>query len=295
MSYTLVVVAWSRRRNSRGIALGTALAAALAIVLCADLAVAGPVFTNSLQLEHAAFDFPEGAPEAVLHGGSRFGPNVPFDLVIFLHGYSGCVNVLARTGQVRCTPTSPRERGWGLASAHDRARLNTLLLMPQLAYRQRNGDPGRFRQDGFARDFVRESFREGRVNLGGAGFDRVRRIILVAHSGGFDAATAILEHGRLGPRVKRVVLFDALYGGTSQFLEWVQGAPDRSLVSIYNAGRPAEQTHMLVAGARRTSMRVIEQPAVLRNSVRRYHVTAFHTRVPHAEIPARFFRDVLGF
>lgn len=271
-----------------------------AVLMLASFATASevharPAFTTEVTLEHPAFDLPAGAPSAILHGGPRFAPGVPFDLVIFLHGYSGCVNVLARSGRARCTPTSPVEHGWGLAAAHDRANQNTLLLMPQLAYRQRNGDPGAFRRDGFARDFVREAFRAARAQLGGAGLDRVRRIILVAHSGGFDAATAILDHGRLGPRVKRVVLFDALYGGTSTFLEWVQGATDRSLVSIYNAGRPAEQSHMLITGARRTSMRVIEEPASLRRSIRRYNVTAFHTRVAHADIPARFFRDVLQF
>jgi hypothetical protein len=278
------------------------LRSALQVAACALLALsiatpasAGPVFTLSLTLQNSAFDLPTGAPNAILHGGQRFAPGVPFDLVIFLHGYSGCINVLARTGRARCTPTSPVERGWGLAAAHDRAGTNTLFLMPQLAFRQRNGDPGRLRQDGYARDLVREAFRAAGANVGNVGLDRVRRIILVAHSGGFDAAGAILAHGRLGPRVKRVVLFDALYGNTSQFLDWVQGAPDRSLVSIYNAGRPAEQTRMLVAGARRTRLRVIEQPASLRNSIRRYNVTAFHTRVAHSDIPARFFRDVVQF
>lgn len=269
--------------------------AACAVFAAIGSAAAHPAFVLGLSLNHTAHALPEGAPSAILHGGTAYDPSQPFDLVIFLHGHAGCVNVLARTGRVRCTPSSAPERGWGLAAAYDRARTNSLLFMPQLAYRERTSDPGRMREDGFARDQVREALREARARTGGVAMDRVRRFVLVAHSGGYEAAAAILAHGSLGPRVKRVVLFDALYGNTSQFLDWERAATDHSLVTIYNAGRPAEQSRLLVASARRASLRVAEQPRDLASAIRRHQVTAFHTTVAHADIPARYFRDVLRF
>ena len=98
-------------------------------------------FTEGLSLATRAYELPRGAPSLVAHAGASFDPSRPFDVVLFLHGWNGCVNVLVRAGEVPCIPGGARETGWDLAGGFDAASTNAVFLAPQLAYRTREGRP----------------------------------------------------------------------------------------------------------------------------------------------------------
>lgn len=166
-----------------------------------------------------------GAPNVIVHAAPGFDRRQPLQLVVFLHGYSACVRVLMGRGDTACKPNDVLRPGWDLGRYHDAAHTNTLWIVPQLAYLKRDGHPGAFVRDGAFRAFLEELLRGPlAVPLGGVRSLRdVARVDVIAHSGGYRAALAVLERGGLSPRVLRsVVLFDALYGETSSFAREIE-------------------------------------------------------------------------
>lgn len=69
----------------------------------------------------------------------------------------------------------------------------------------------------------------------------IGRIILSGHSGGYAVMASILDHGGLTDHVREVWLFDALYGRTEKFINWLDQSKGR-LLNIYteNGGTKAE-------------------------------------------------------
>ncbi len=187
-------------------------------------------------LSHAPFDVPEGAPDALVHARPLVldAPG-PIHVVLFLHGYTGCVEVLASDApDVRCTGDERRgHAGFGVVRAHDSAGTASVLVLPQLAWMTRDGSPGRFARPGEARAFLEEA-------LGAAGIEReIGRVTLAAHSAAFETAIAIVRHGGLDAVLSDVVLLDALYSGGPAFLGWARAGTDaapRTLVSLHTGG-----------------------------------------------------------
>jgi len=189
---------------------------------------------------------PDRAPAAVVHAPAGVGPR-PW-VVVFFHGWRGCARALVRAGPTPCLspgstdgsepgaddPAAEPEDGWGLGAAHDAAGLDSVLVVPQLAWRARETTAGDLDRRGFAEEMLARVLRKGLGDeLGPAfGLDAARGITVMAHSAGYEAAAALLESG-LGPRVTDVVLFDALYGRMDELEGWLRGDEGRRLVSYY--------------------------------------------------------------
>jgi hypothetical protein len=229
---------------------------ALVLASAGRLDAQAPEFTRSLSLKHRAFHHP-GVPDAVVHG-RRLGPKAAVDVVVFLHGFGGCALAQASSVPVDCGPGHDRVPGRGLAREHARAGGDSVLVVPQLALMRRDGSPGRFARQGGFTSFLREVLDESlAAELGPGAFGRVRRIALVAHSAGYQAALAILRSGDLSGRITDVVLLDALYGGTDEFAAWVAADARRRLISLHGAsGKPARNTGVLLRGLRRKGVSV---------------------------------------
>jgi len=176
----------------------------------------------------SAFDRPPGAPAAVVHAPAGVGPR-PW-VVVFLHGWNGCARALVRTGSVPCVPGDGESAipGWGLGEVHDAAGLDTVLVVPQLAWRARETGAGRFRRPGFGAAFLDRVLGESL----GASLDELPGVSLLAHSAGYETAEALLTEGPAA-RVRDLVLFDAFYGRARSFEAWVVGDPARRLLSYY--------------------------------------------------------------
>jgi hypothetical protein len=179
-------------------------------------------FTLEAVLPSAAYVVP-GAPSVVVHTANNFDPRAPLHLVVFLHGYNGCARVLMSPGSLPCRAGAPEEPGWDLAAAHDAAGVNSIFIIPQLAFRRRDGRPGAFERPAVFRAFLEELLAGPlAARLGPHRIADIAGIDLVAHSAGYQTALAILEHGGVADRIKSVVLLDALYGETPRFAHYVE-------------------------------------------------------------------------
>lgn len=237
----------------------------------------------SVRVPEPSHPVPEAAPHALVRVPEGFRKDDPWDLVIFLHGWNGCVNVLMRSGAVRCVDGEGAvHEGWDLATAFDEAGTNALFLMPQLAFREREGSAGRFSEEGFVRGFV---------DAVAAQVDpwpdsRPRRIVLTAHSAGFETALAWLRDDPLP--VDEVVLFDALYAGTEVFARWVGEADGRRLVSIHGGrGSTARQSRRLGRLAERFERAVGTDLSSIAP------VIVMETEAPHRDVPRAHLVEVL--
>jgi hypothetical protein len=257
-------------------------------------------FTVAAQLQHAAFRVP-GVPSVIVHAPPGFDARGPLHLVIFLHGYSGCVPVLMARGEGRCRPQDPPTEGWDLGSYHDAAHTNTLFVVPQLALMQRNGRPGTFAQrDGF-RAFL-EELLSGPISeqLGGPRtLADVASLHLVAHSAGYQTALAILERGGVAGLVKSVVLFDALYGETPRFARYIEAHAPSGLrfVSIaLERGAPRRENESLLRRLRRTLGHegvVSADASQLAAAVAEHPIVIATGTPPHRLLPATHLAEVL--
>jgi hypothetical protein len=269
-----------------------ALAVVLVLAASTTSVVRAQGRTLELDLAHGAV-IRDDAPEAIAHVPAGIDASQPIALVILLHGYSGCTRVLASDApDARCRPRDPPEQGFGWAAAHEAAGTRSILLIPQLAWRARDGSPGRFGIAGEAARFVDEALGALAPQLGGT--PTVSSITIAAHSAGFETTLAILRHG--GLEVRNVVLFDALYSGVPSFLDWVAAGTDaapRTLVSLATGGRTWTRTEGLARDARRraTVLRADAWPATLPSAPR--IVATAHVHIPHHDVPVRTLADTL--
>lgn len=250
-------------------------------------------------LAHAPFDAPAGAPSALVHApaGALDGTG-PVHVVLFLHGYSGCVDVIASdASDARCTPGERRgHAGLGVVTAHDAAATRTVLVIPQLSWMTRDGSPGRFARAGEARAFLDEV-------LTAAGIARPPgRVTIAAHSAAFETTIAILRQGGLDDVLRDVVLLDALYSGGPAFLGWVRGGSEgapRTLVSLHTGGTPARRGVALARDARAwLGTAALDDPdaglAALLDLAAPARVLVLHVAGAHGDVPRRHLAAALG-
>ena len=243
----------------------------------ASAAAPASAFIQALTLAEPSHPLPDGAPAALAYFPASFDRAQAYDLVVFLHGWSGCVNVLMRDAQQPCVEGDDGDdthEGWNLGerlSAPQR-----VVLVPQLMFQRRDGSPGRFSDADYARWWLEHALAE--LHL-----PSPRSVVLMPHSAGFETALAWAQSGI---RIDAIFLMDALYARAPEFFAWAQEGEARVLVSFYTAGSTARQSRRLSRLAEREG---------LSTRVRQIHTSARHAVVPSVEGPEalrEFFEDL---
>ena len=141
----------------------------------------------------------------------RFDLRKPAVIVLFFHGNEATLarDVVARQQVVDQLAASG---------------LNAVLVAPQFAYDAKDSSAGNFWRPGFFARFLKEAATR-LAKLYGPGatpaaFDRLP-VVLVAYSGGYNAAGYVLAVGGATRRVRGLMLFDALYGEEDKFVDWI--------------------------------------------------------------------------
>src|SRR5262249_31494017 len=150
-----------------------------------------------------------------------FNPRRPALMIVFFHGNEA---TLAR--DVRGRQAVPRQVA--------ESGLNAVLVAPQFAVNALDSSAGRFWEPGAFAQFVREA-GERLTQLYGdpraRGSFHAAPVVIVAYSGGYLPAAFVLHGGRVDDRLRGLVLFDALYGETDKFADWLGRRPPAFFVS----------------------------------------------------------------
>lgn len=276
----------------------------LLVLLCAlllsapSLAARAPAETYLWDdLQAAPFPEEQGHPKALVYLPSGFTPRLPVSLVVYLHGYENCVENVARTVGQPCTPGGAPRAAHALLRTMEASGRNAILLCPELAFDQRSSNPGNLAEPAGFRALIEEVLDRLRDRFEQPiSADDLGRVVLVAHSAGFQAAAAILHQGWV--RVDEVYLLDALYAGAESFESWVLGGPRRRLVNIYTRdggtwkiSRKAARRLQRAAGSRA----VVDErrPGAPLWPALSKRVVFKRTTVAHQDVPRVYLADLL--
>jgi hypothetical protein len=117
----------------------------------------------------------------------------------------------------------------------------------------------------------------------------IGNIILSGHSGGYHVMAAIVDHGGLSGKIKEVWLFDALYGGTENFVEWQKSQNGRLLDIYTDHGGTKEETESLMAFYKTNgiSFFAAEETNALPEDLLTNKIIFLHTDLTHNEVVFR--------
>jgi hypothetical protein len=202
----------------------------------------------SFSLRTAAFPA-SGHPDVAVHVPPGFDASRAPGIVLYFHGWNGCVGAALADGDTPCTDEGDPHPGAALATQMDQARVNALLIALELRVDAPTGEPGDLAAPGAARAMLREILSERLVEAVGCPIEleAVDRIVVVAHSGGYQAAASVLEFGDVP--VFEVALLDGLYGAEDVFREWLTAG--HHFVDVYTCcGGTLARSRALAADAR---------------------------------------------
>jgi hypothetical protein len=259
-----------------------------------------------LLYELAAGAFPGSArPDVAVHVPPGFDGTQRPGVVVYFHGWQGCVAAALSGEETPCTDGGALHPGIDLASSIDAASVNAVVVAVELRAEMPTGEPGKLAMPAGLRDLLRELFERMTEPLGCTlDVDALDRVVLVAHSGGYQALAGALALGDV-PRVTEVDLLDSLYGADDVFLHWIRSQAPRfdprvsdplRFVDLYTCcGGTADKSRAL---AQRVSdsfvpgglgevlfLRDVAAPpdaAVLAHGVVFQRVAEAHSDVPHA-------------
>ena len=160
---------------------------------------------------------------ALLHIPQNFDANKPGVIVVFFHGHGANLEDDVRDRQQ--VPAQISASG-----------VNAVMVAPQFAVNAADSSSGKFwEKDGFKR-FMDESAKQFAKLSGDPKSVRAfakMPIVIVAYSGGFGPTLSVLDRGGINPRIRGIVLLDALYTGMDRFADWIATNRSAFFVSSY--------------------------------------------------------------
>ncbi len=237
--------------------------------------------------------------DVIVHAPPGFDPTRPFDVVMLFHGLGTRASWWVTAGELAPVTGEPGV-GWGLAARHDRARVNALLIAPQLAPRGSANFSGAFQSTGFLRAFLNELLEETLVErLGGRHtLDEVRAITLVGSSAGGPTIGGLLARRDLSDRIRNVIVMDGLYGNESTFTSWLRGstaAAPRRFVCVH-AGSRYTQPHVVTMTAmlRAAGVDFVDQPrGAIVDAVREHRAVFVTAACEHSGMTAATYDKIV--
>jgi hypothetical protein len=259
---------------------------------------------ETLFYELRAQAFPgSGRPGVAVHVPRGFDPVRRPGAVVYFHGWNGCVQAALADDDAQCSEDGPPRFASRLASRLDDAGVNALLVAVELRADATTGEVGELAQPGALRGLLDEVLTERLSPRLGVvlDVDALDRVMVIAHSGGYQAAATALRFGEV-PRLTEVVLLDALYGADDVFDAALQ---DRSLrlVNLYTySGGTRERSLRMVEVARDLGRDVLandgddaddelQQGSLSRDLSR--EIVVVRVPGPHAELPSTYMQSLL--
>jgi hypothetical protein len=193
--------------------------------------------------ELSAGAFPgSGHPDAAVHVPPGFDATRRPGVIVYFHGWNGCVTTSLADEDAPCTDDGDVRVASSIAAQVDEARVNALVVAVELRVDLPSGEPGRLAMPDGLRDLLQELFTDHLAEPLGCALDvdGLDRVVVMAHSGGYQAAASVLRYGGVDS-ITEVDLLDALYGADDIFAEWLDDAsvgddPRLRFVDLYTSG-----------------------------------------------------------
>ncbi len=204
-------------------------------------------------------------------------PSDRVDYVVHFHGHMNHVaNVLTK---------------YKLPQQLVAAKVNAILIVPQGPTDAADSGGGKLELDpgafGKLIDEVTDYLKaEGKIKT-----DKVGKIVLAAHSGGYKVTAAILHHGGKPKNITDVLLLDASYGSLEWFADWCKAAPaDHRLVSLFT-DHLADENKLIMNQLDKAGVKykTLEEEKLTDEQLKSRGPVFMHTKGPHDQVPVDYF------
>ncbi|HEY2082584.1 MAG TPA: D-alanyl-D-alanine carboxypeptidase/D-alanyl-D-alanine-endopeptidase [Verrucomicrobiae bacterium] len=206
----------------------------------------------------------------------NFRPAATVDFIVHFHGW-------------RHSVTSTLEEYQLIQQLADSGK-NAALVVPAGPYMAPDSFGGKLADTNGFKAFMDEAVEKLHASgaVGPSQFS-IGKIILSAHSGGYQVMAAILDHGGLPQKIREVWLFDALYGGREIFLAWQKNQHGRLLDIYTDHGGTIEETKNLMADYKKDGVNFLagEESAANAELLQTNQVIFLHADLPHDDVVAR--------
>jgi hypothetical protein len=175
-------------------------------------------------------------------------------------------------------------RKYALIDQFAASKCNAILIVPQGPYDAPDCFGGKLEDVGGFERFMTEAVKTLKDH-GVIKSDKIGRIILSGHSGGYEVISSIVAWGGLNDHIREVWLFDALYANTERFAVWFDHHQGR-LIDIYtDHGGTMNETLNLMAALKGNGIPFYQGTETgasakdLKN-----HLVFLHSELPHDEV-----------
>jgi hypothetical protein len=187
----------------------------------------------------------------------NFVPKKKVDMIFWFHGWNNNID----SALIK----------YGLSRQFAEAGTNAVLVLAETAKDAPDSYGGKLEQKNTFRKLVNDVLQKlVSMHVISAG-DRVGNVILAGHSGAYRVMANILQNGNVP--VNEVILFDALYANTDQFIDWLTASRHHRFIDLYtNHGGTLDETKNMMSRLNNLNVRVdsLEEenvtPAVIRNN-----------------------------
>jgi hypothetical protein len=254
----------------------------------------------TIPLRHAPF---RERTEAFVHAPGSLAGLDAVPIVVFFHGWYGCLDVVVGAEDGPCRPGEPTRPAMDLTRQFDRAGVGALLVVPQLAFDRPSSEPGALAEPGFFRSMLEEILASPELASVLPDQKRIGRVILVSHSGSYLALGRALGRGSVD--VHEVWMLDALYQPVPELRTWYRShTPDfldhqtRRLVFLYTtAERTGPRTrallHRLAPDHEGAGLFLGESPGLVDDKLLASPLVGQQTALAHERIPPAAFAALL--
>jgi hypothetical protein len=167
---------------------------------------------------------------------------------------------------------------------------NAILIVPQGPFNVPDSFGGKLEDTNGFKHFMDEAVEKLRASgaLAKTNFE-IGNIIISGHSGGYHVMAAILDHGELSDKIREVWLFDALYGGTENFVAWQKNENGRLLDIYTDHGGTKEETENLMGFYKTNGVSFFasEDTGVLLEDLEVNKIVFLHTDMVHNDVVAK--------
>jgi hypothetical protein len=153
------------------------------------------------------------------------------DLVFWFHGWHNSIDTALNY--------------YHLASQFSNADKNAILVLAEAAKDAPDSYGGKLEQTGVFKELLKDVLQNLRKRGTITPSCSSGNIILAGHSGAYRVIAFILQNG--GSKINEVDLFDALYGETGKFLEWIKKDTSNRFINFYtNTGGGTDEVSMQI-------------------------------------------------
>ncbi len=160
-----------------------------------------------MRLEHGEHP-PNGRPNTWVHIPATRDASSDLRLTFIFHGFKNCIESYT-SGGIQCTSTNIKRPGYRVADQLEREGSRSIVVVPETSFDVYSAEAPELAKHGEFRAYVEELLDALGDEIGHAKLADVRRLALVASSGGYQALEPILADAQ--SIVTDVLLLDAGY------------------------------------------------------------------------------------